>query len=192
MVDKRFMMIGRLCTRDIKTKGECLKQKHFVRQICHSLTRIDHLPVGAADTAAPVERSHHALGHRVMVLGTVFVTSDLTIELVDQLIDRGVEVFVGTLGKQIATLDPNIALSALALFFLFLFLDRQQHLDIDHLIKMPHDPIQFVRYIISQGWGHFQMMAADGEIHACTPWVGLIRWFDSIMRPEWQKINGMA
>ena len=39
--------------------------------------------------------------------------------------------------------------------FLFLLLDRQQYFDIDHLIEMSHDTIQFVRHIISQGRSHF-------------------------------------
>ena len=67
-----------------------------------------------------VGASHHAFGGRVMVLGAVFVASDLAIEFVDQLVDGGVQILMGALGKQVAAFDVDAALGTLALFFFLL------------------------------------------------------------------------
>jgi hypothetical protein len=111
-------------------------------------------------------QSHQAFGGVVvMVLEAVLVADNLAVKLVNQLIDRSVQVFMGAFGKHVAAFDVDIAFSALASFFFFLFLNRQQYFYIHHLIEMPGDPVQLACHITSQGRGNFKVMAADCQVH---------------------------
>src|SRR5262249_42277994 len=70
-------------------------------------------------------RLHQALGGIVvMFLHAVLVTHHLTVELVDQLIHRGVKILVGALGKQVVALDVDIAFGPLSSFLFLLLLNR--------------------------------------------------------------------
>jgi hypothetical protein len=77
----------------------------------------------------------------VVVGKAVFVPHHLTVQFVNQVIDRCVKIFVGAFRKQIAALDMNIAFSALTLVFFFLLFDGEQHFDIHHLIEMSSDSV---------------------------------------------------
>jgi hypothetical protein len=74
---------------------------------------------------------------------------------------------MGTFGEQVAPFDLDAALGALALFFFLLLFHRQEHLHIHHLVKMSDHTIEFMRHVVPQGGGDFQVMSADREIHAC-------------------------
>jgi hypothetical protein len=65
-------------------------------------------------------------------------------------------------GEQVVAFDVDIAFGALALFFFFLLFDGQKHFDIDHLVKVPGDPVKLPRDVLTQCRGHFQMVPADG------------------------------
>jgi hypothetical protein len=55
----------------------------------------------------------------VVVLALVFVPQDLSVELVGQIVNRGVQIGVGTFGEQIFTFDVDVALGSLSeVFFL--------------------------------------------------------------------------
>ena len=56
----------------------------------------------------------------MVVLNSVFVPDDLTVEFIDQLIYCCVQVRVGTFGKQIAAFNVDIAFGALPSFFFLL------------------------------------------------------------------------
>ena len=88
MEDKRFMMFERLCTRSNKHKGKPLKPKHAVNDFHHNLV-----------AACPPRLLHQALGMRVMFLGSILVAGHLAIQFIDQLIDSGIQVFMGALGE---------------------------------------------------------------------------------------------
>jgi hypothetical protein len=112
------------------------------------------------------EISHQAFGRRmVVILQPIFVSHDLAIKFIHQLIHRSVEIRMGTLGKYVGALDVNIALRSLPSLLLFLIFHRQQHFDIHDLVKMPCDSIKFARNVAAQGWGDLEMMTADRQIH---------------------------
>jgi hypothetical protein len=72
---------------------------------------------------------------------------------------------MSALGKDVRALDVNIALRSLPAFFFLLLLNREQHLDIHDLVKMPNDSIELARNVTAQGWGDLEVMAADRQIH---------------------------
>lgn len=76
-----------------------------------------------------------------MVLNTVFVPHDLSIELVDQFVHRSVQIFMRAFGKQVISLDMDAAFRTLPSLFLFLIFNCKEHFDIHDLVKMSHDPI---------------------------------------------------
>src|SRR5437763_6427301 len=84
-----------------------------------------------------------ALGRLVvMVLDLVLVADDLAVELVHELVDRGVEIDRGALREQILALDVKRHLGSLPAFLLGRLLDREQDRDIDHLVEVPRDPVE--------------------------------------------------
>lgn len=86
--------------------------------------------------------SHHALGRAVMVVrDTVFVLDDLSVQLVDQLVDGRIQILVGTFSKQVIAFDMNVAFGPLAFFLFLLFFNSEQDFDIDHLVKMSRDAV---------------------------------------------------
>ena len=76
-----------------------------------------------------------------MVCNAVFMPHHLAVQFVDQVVDGGIQVFVGTFSKQIVALHMNIALRTLAFFFLFLLFNREQNFHIHHLIEMSLDSV---------------------------------------------------
>src|SRR6218665_3699309 len=104
-------------------------------------------------------------GFVVVVLQAILVAHYLAVELVDQFVDRRVQVGVGTFGKQVTAFDMDVAFRSLAFFFLLLFFYRQQHLDIDNLVKMPGDPVQLGGDVAAQGGGYFEAVTADRQVH---------------------------
>jgi hypothetical protein len=76
-----------------------------------------------------------------MVLYAVFVANHLTVQLIHQLVDCRVEIFVSTLRKDVISLHMDAALRSLPSLFFFLIFYREEHFDIDHLIKMSFDSI---------------------------------------------------
>jgi hypothetical protein len=59
----------------------------------------------------------------------------------------------------------DIALGALSPLLLLLFLDSEQNLDINHLIKMPGDSIKLGGDIVAQGGGDFKVVSTDRQVH---------------------------
>jgi hypothetical protein len=109
---------------------------------------------------------HEALGRLVMMIfHAIFVPDNLTVELVDQFIDCSVQICVRALGKQVATFDMDVALSPLPAVLLLLLLYGKQHFDINHLIKMPVDPVQLGCDITAQSGGNFKVMTTDRQVH---------------------------
>jgi hypothetical protein len=110
----------------------------------------------------PETESHQALGRIVVVvLQTILVANHLAVELIDEFIDGGIQVFVGALGKHVTAFDMDIAFGTLPSLLFLLLLNREEYLDIDHLVKMSHDSIKLGRDITTQGRGNFKMVTAD-------------------------------
>jgi hypothetical protein len=72
---------------------------------------------------------------------------------------------MGTFREQVAALDVNIAFGTLPFFLLLLLLNREEHLDIDNLVKVSGDSIKLGRNVTAQGRGDFEMMTADRQVH---------------------------
>jgi hypothetical protein len=104
-------------------------------------------------------------GSMVVVLHAILVSHHLPVELVDQFVDRSIKVLMRTFGKHVAAFDMDIAFGALPSFLLLLFFHRQQHLDIDYLVKVANDSIKLGRDVTAQGWGNFEVMTADRQVH---------------------------
>jgi hypothetical protein len=72
---------------------------------------------------------------------------------------------VCALGEQVATFDMDVAFRPLPAVLLLLLLYGEQHFDINHLIKMPVDPVQFGRDVTAQSGGNFKVMTTDRQVH---------------------------
>jgi hypothetical protein len=59
----------------------------------------------------------------------------------------------------------DIALCTLSEVFFFEVVYGQQNPDIDNLVEMPGDFVQFARHVIAQGWGDVKVVSADGQVH---------------------------
>jgi|GEM_PF-2733691 len=101
----------------------------------------------------------------MMILQAIFVSNNLAIKFIHQLIHSSVQISVGTLGKHVVAFDMNIALRSLPSFFFLLFFQSKQHFDIHDLIKMPNNPIKFARNVTAQSWGDLEVMTADRQVH---------------------------
>ena len=56
----------------------------------------------------------------LVIFDLFLVAADLSIEFIDQFINSGIQVFVGTFGKHVIAFDVYIAFSALSSVFFFL------------------------------------------------------------------------
>jgi hypothetical protein len=154
------------------------------RETVHGRMKLHYAP-GRRNISAPKKRPHgdpgglgqqvnsglhQSFGRLVLVfLHFVFVPHDLAVELVDQFINRRIQVFVRTLGKQVAAFDMNIAFGTLSFFLFFLLLHGEQHFDIYNLVKMPGNSIELGGHIGTQCRGDFEVVTADRQVHEEPP-----------------------
>ena len=61
----------------------------------------------------------------MVVFYPAFVPNNLAVKLVNQLVDRRIQIGVGALSKHVGAFDPNIALGPLPSLFFFLIFNRQ-------------------------------------------------------------------
>ena len=97
----------------------------------------------------------------LVVLNPVLVTHHLAIEFVDQFIDGSIQILAGTFREQIVAFHMDIALRALSPLFFLLVLDGQQHANVYHLVKVPHDAVEFLGDIATQCRRDFEVMTTD-------------------------------
>src|SRR6218665_1115870 len=110
-----------------------------------------------------------ALGGSVMmILQAVLVAADLTIELVHQLVDGGVEVFMGLLDEDVASLHVHGNFCSLTTFLFLLLFHREQDVDVNDLVKVSGHPVQLGEYVLTQGRCHFKMVATDSQVHKAS------------------------
>jgi hypothetical protein len=67
--------------------------------------------------------------------------------------------------KNVLALDMQVDFCFLAALLFFELFNGQEDIDINHLVKVPRDAVQLGQHILSEGWGHFQVMSADLQIH---------------------------
>jgi len=101
----------------------------------------------------------------VVVLQPVLVAHDLAVELVHQLVDGGVQVLVALLDEDVAALDVQRHLGALASLLLLELLHGEQHGDVDDLVEVTRDALELREHVLTQGGCDFEMVAADRQVH---------------------------
>ena len=94
-----------------------------------------------------------------------FVLHHLPVQLVDQGIDCGIQVMRQAFHIDSFATQTQVDFGLLTFFFLFEVIHGQNHGDIDNLIEMTFHALQLRLYVFTDGWCHFEMMSADGEIH---------------------------
>ncbi len=99
-----------------------------------------------------------------MALIFFFIFDDLSVELINHEVDRGIHVFLNILGIQFRAADLHSGFS-----FLFEFLDSQNDMNIHHIIEMTFDFADFFLDIGFQRLGDFYVMACDTNLHGNTP-----------------------
>src|ERR1700748_519086 len=113
-------------------------------------------------------RSDLALAGRVvMILQAILVANHLAIELVHQLVDGGIEVFMRLLDEDVLPLHMESDFGFLSTFLFLEVFHGEQHVHIDDGVEVSRDPVQLGQDVFAQCRCHFQMMAADRQIHQC-------------------------
>jgi hypothetical protein len=124
------------------------------------------LPTRADQALAP---QIQALGGRMTVLLHHFlVPTDLSVQFVHQLVDRGIEIFMGLFAEQIAALHMQRDLGALPPLLLLLLFHGEQDVDVNDLVKVASHPIELGHHVFTQCRRHFKMMAADRQVHRAS------------------------
>jgi hypothetical protein len=128
-----------------------------------------HKKAARVSGAAGVGRrpsSHHTLGRiMMMVLKPILVATNLSVQLVNQFIDRGVQIGMRTFREQVIALHMNVAFGPLPSFLFLLLLNSQQYLDVHNLVKVASNSIELGRDVIAQGGCNFKVMTADRQVH---------------------------
>ena len=97
---------------------------------------------GAA-LAHPTARLEDVLG--VMVGGLFLVFLDAAVELVGQRVDGGIHVLFGGVGVDLVPAHHQGGLGLVAHFF-----DREHAVDVDQLLEMPGDALEFLENVAAQ------------------------------------------
>lgn len=130
-------------------------------------------PAVPPGTRSPSERKHGSKvgadvldGFVLVPLHFALVLEHLAIQLVDQAVDGGVQVLGEVFDMDDITLEPQIDFGTLALVFLGGFLDTKYHRNIDDLVKVADDAVEFVMDILAQGLTDIDMVSGDHQIHS--------------------------
>lgn len=100
-----------------------------------------------------------------MVLYHLLVLQDLSIQFIHQQVDRRVQVLRDARHVQGLARHLDIDLSFLPFFFFSEVIDGQEDVGIYDLIEMANNAFQLILNVFTDGGGHFEMMATDGEVH---------------------------
>src|SRR5580765_5175615 len=109
-----------------------------------------------------------AFCHRMMGLHAVLVLDDLSVQFIDQHVDRSIQVMRDTFGMQILTLDMKVDFCFLAFFFFCQAIDTEDHVDVDDMIEMASDACQFALHVFADCGGESEVMATNGQIHTAS------------------------
>jgi hypothetical protein len=102
----------------------------------------------------------------IVALGFLLVPQNLPIQFIDQSVDRGIQITVRFSGMDFRTIHLHRGLC-----FLRQFLDRQNHMNVDHVLEMPFDFLEFLGDVVPQSVGQFDVMARDTDLHGCFPYL---------------------
>src|SRR5574343_1459654 len=96
----------------------------------------------------------------MVVLDLLFVFLNLTVQLVEQGIDGGIEIIAGFLDMHVLARHVHGHFRLLLQFF-----DGENHIDAGDLVEMADDGVQLVLHVFTQGGGNFDVMTTDLQIH---------------------------
>src|SRR5262252_1226883 len=92
------------------------------------------------------------------------VLDDLAVELVDQRIDGGVEIFRDRVGEQFRTARVYRGFR-----FLDQFLDGQYDVHVGDVVVMAFQPVELARDVIAQRVSDIDVMPGDAQLHGRSP-----------------------
>src|ERR1700722_17983828 len=118
------------------------------------LTMISRIDMEESVFGFPSARLEDFLG--VMVGGLFFVLFDAAVELVGQCVDGGIHILFSCFGVDLVSAHHQRGLGLVTHF-----LDREDAVDVNQLLEMPRDPLEFFDYIAAQRGGDFHMMTAE-------------------------------
>src|SRR5574343_225377 len=110
-----------------------------------------------------------------MILNLLLVFLNLTIQLVGQIIHRGIQIRVRAFDKDILTWNMQGDFGLLVQL-----LDAQHNMHVDDVIEMARDLLQLLAHVFADSGADFQIMTTDLQIHtasskgSCANW----RWGD--------------
>src|ERR1700741_3760869 len=105
----------------------------------------------------------------LMVLHLALVLDDLPVELVDQHIDGGIQVFGDAFSMQILAAQVQVDFCLLPLLFFGELVYSQDDCNINHVVEVPSNSLQLVLHVFADRRRQFKMMSTDCEIHtACS------------------------
>src|SRR3954468_2528190 len=121
---------------------------------------------GASSLATRLMRKRAAqytywLAALILVVALVLVAQDLTIELVGEQVDRGIEIVFLAFAVQVLAADMQRAFGLLADL-----VHREDHVGVDHMVEVSRDPLELRAHVAQVGRGDIHVMAAHVEVHS--------------------------
>jgi hypothetical protein len=101
----------------------------------------------------------------VVLLQPRLVLAHLPVELVDQIVQGGIQILVRTFGEHVVALHVDLALGSLSSFLFLQLFHSQQHPDIDDLFEVAGDSIKLGGHVIPKCGGDFEVVTADRQVH---------------------------
>src|SRR3954469_7101789 len=120
---------------------------------------------GASSLATRLMRKRAAqytywLAALILLVALVLVAQDLTIELVGERVDRGIEIVFLAFAVQVLAADMQRAFGLLADL-----VHREDHVGVDHMVEVPVDALELRAHVAQDRRGDVDMMAAHVEVH---------------------------
>ena len=117
---------------------------------------------------------HFALDARTApALDAGFVAEHLAVQFVGQFVNGSIQIEVFAASVQGIAFDVDAAFCALTALFLGFVVGGEQHLDMNDLVKVAHDALQFCDHVGTQCRAHFQVISCIDVTDVSTILSGL-------------------
>jgi hypothetical protein len=87
--------------------------------------------------------------------GLLFLLQELPVELIDELVDRNVEILFLGVGEELGAPKMHLCFGLLPILFEF-----KDDVDVDDLIRVPFEAGEFIVNVVSNGVGDVEMVTA--------------------------------
>lgn len=105
-----------------------------------------------------------------MILSPRLVLQNLAVNFIDQEINSRVEIVLRGFAVNVFTADVERNFRSV-----LEWLERQDYLRIDHMIKVAHDARHLCVDIFPDGWGDVKMMTSNVQVHCVLSIKGIER-----------------